>query len=303
MSKLKGEPSYTQALEQVFKELDDAKAGNNHPIFKKFDDKEHYETRLMFAVRKRQAAKYHMDNLIENHTRAATEAKKHAMAHKKKRLGSATKFTASVTRPSSDCAHELAAFFAALRSGLDFLTMAASRSLPGTTAHSIHTLMKMVEKGQSAPVLAVVAKHLAWLNQLKDYRDEIVHRMVIQQPTTGWKVSHNGKTSTAILPVVVPTSIPKFMPDTRRSRMMDAELPLGLDLHQSTGTVTYPDGSQKVLEHTVKYSPAEGYAPVDKFMRDHLKAYDAFLNDVLVVLAMLKFEQPKLHAALQPEKQ
>ena len=141
MSKSTGEPLYAESLEQLFKELDTAKAGNDHPIFKKFDDKEHYETRLMFAVRKRQAAKYHMDNMIESLTQAAAEAKKHAAASKKKKLASAAKFTMSVTRPSGDCAHELVAFFAALRSGLDFLTMAACRSLPGTTAHSIHTLM------------------------------------------------------------------------------------------------------------------------------------------------------------------
>jgi hypothetical protein len=301
MSKSTGEPSYAESLEHLFKELDTVKAGNGHPIFKKFDDKEHYETRLMFAVRKRQAAKYHMDNMVESLTQAAAKAKKHAAASKKKKLVSTSKFTMSVTGPSSDCAHELAAFLAALRSGLDFLTMAACRSLPGTSAHSIHTLMKMVEKGQTAPVLAVVAKHLVWLNQLKDYRDEIVHRLVIQQPATGWKVSHNSKTSTAVLPVVVPTSIPKFMPDTRRSRMMDADLPLGLDLYQSTGTVTYSDGSEKVFEHTVKYPPSEGYTPIDKFMCAHLKAYDAFLNDVFVVLAKLKFEQPKLNAAPLPK--
>lgn len=302
MSKSVGEPSYSESLEHVFKELDIAKANSNHPIFKKIEDKEHYETRLMFAVRKRQAAKYHMDNILESLAQAVAQAKEHATASKKMKLGSAAKFTMATTRPSNDCAHELAAFLAALRSGLDFLTMSASRSLPGTTAHSIHTLMKMVEKGQSAPVLDVVAKHLVWLNQLKDYRDEIVHRLVIQQPATGWKVSHNGKTSTAILPVVVPASIPKFMLDTRRSRMMDAELPLGLDMFESTGGVTYSDGSEKVFEHTIKYTPADGYMPIDKFMRAHLRAYDAFLNDVFVVLAKLKFQQPKLNATTQPKK-
>jgi hypothetical protein len=43
--------------------------------------------------------------------------------------------------------------------------------------------------------------------------------------------------------------------------------------------------------------------PVDKFMRAHLKAYNAFLNDAFVVLAKLKFEQLKLNAAPQPKKQ
>jgi hypothetical protein len=290
-------PSYADVLEQLFKELDSVQVDVSHPILKKFDDKEHYETRLMFAVRKRQAAKYHMDNIVESSTEAATEAKKHAAASEKKELGTATQFSISSTGSSSDCVHELAAFLGALRSGLDFLTMAAVRSITGTTAHSVHTLMTMVEKGQTAPVLTVVAKHLVWLNQLKDYRDEVVHRLVIRQPASGWKVSHKGKTSMAMLPVVVPASTPKFTPDTRRSRMMDQDIPHGLMHHESTATVTYPDGSEEVIEHEVKYSPESGYMPIEDFMWNHLKAYDDFLHDVFVILAQLKFQQSKLKAA------
>lgn len=297
MKKHVGAPSYADALEQLFKELDFAQVDISHPILKKFDDKEHYETRLMFAVRKRQAAKYYIDNVIKSLTESAAGAKKHAAASKKKQVGTATQFSISVTGSSSDCVHELAAFLSALRSGLDFLTMAAVRSITGTTAHSVHTLMTMVEKGQTAPVLAVVAKHLVWLNQLKDYRDEVVHRLVIQQPASGWKVSHKGKTSMAMLPVVVPASTPKFTPDTRRSRMMDQEVPHGLMQHESTATVTYPDGSEEVIEHEVKYSPESGYMPIEDFMRDHLKAYDDFLRDIFIVLAGLKFQQSKLKAA------
>lgn len=296
------QPPYTEALEQLLKRLDAAKASNSHPIFKNLDDKEHYETRLMFAVRKRQAAKYHMDNMVESIARDLAKASKHATIKKKEKQGSASNFTMSVTRPSGDCAHELAAFLAALRSGLDFLTMAACRSLPGTTAHSIQTLMSMVAKGQTAPILAVVTEHLGWLNQLKDYRDEIIHRLVIQQPDTGWKVSHNGKTSIAVLPVVVPKRTPRFMADTRRSRMMDADLPLGLDFHESIGKETRPDGSERVFEHTIKYSPAVGYTPIEKFMRKHVGSYDAFLNDVFVLLAKLNFEQSKLISPAQPKK-
>jgi hypothetical protein len=159
----------------LFKELDSVQVGVSHPILKTFDDKEHCATRLMFAVRKRQAPKYHLDNIVKGLTEAAIETKKHAAASTKEQLGTSIRFSISVTGSWSDCVHELAAFLGALRSGLDFLTMAAVRSLSGTTAHSVHTLMTIVEKGQTAPVLTVVAKHLVWLNQLKDYRDEVVH--------------------------------------------------------------------------------------------------------------------------------
>jgi len=106
--------------------------------------------------------------------------------------------------PSAAYIHELSAFLAAIRSGLDFLAVAAARTMSGTVAHSMHTLEKMVDKGQQSGILEVVKTHQEWLAELRDYRDEVVHRQVVQAPAAGWLVSMKGKTSKAIMPIVVP---------------------------------------------------------------------------------------------------
>ena len=106
--------------------------------------------------------------------------------------------------PSAAYIHELSAFLAAIRSGLDFLAVAAARTMSGTVAHSMHTLEKMVDKGQQSGILEVVKTHQEWLAELRDYRDEVVHRQVVQAPAEGWLVSTKGKTSKAIMPIVVP---------------------------------------------------------------------------------------------------
>lgn len=288
-------PSFEKPLEQLFLKLDSVQANTNHPLFKSFVDKERYETQLMFAVRKRQAAKYHSDNVEAALESESIAAKTHAefSAQSFKGKGAKGYFAMSVSGQSHHYVHELSAFLAALRSGLDFLTMAASRSMPGVKAYSVHTLMKMVEKGQTGPVLGVVKKHGAWLDQLKDYRDEVIHHLVVQSPDAGWTISHKGKTSITILPVVVPAATPKFAPDTRRSRMMDVDVPGGLMREESLATVTYEDGKEEVVDHSVTFSATSGYVPIEDFMSGHLGRYDSFLKDMFGVLKDNGWQQLK----------
>ena len=188
--------------------------------------------------------------------------------------------------------HELSAFLAALRSGLDFLTMAACRLIPGVKTQSITTLLGMVEKGQTGPVLAVVAKHKKWLVGIRDYRDELVHRALVRAPAAGWKLSQKGSQSIATMPVVVPRTTLPLAFDTRRSRMMDHEVPVGLAYQESLATLTDENGVEQTLHHEVKFLPTAGYIPIDAFMEEHLAAYDKFLSDMFAVLTDLKF-QPK----------
>lgn len=293
MKKQSGRHTYEASLEQLFEALDAAPIGKEEPFFKKPADKEYYETLLMFAVRKQHAAKYHSDNVKRDLAQALADAKKHAEAVAKnyKKPGETVQFSVSLTSSKYEYVHELVAFLAALRSGLDFLTMAASRSIPGVKAHSIHPLMAMVEKGQGGLVLGVVKKHGAWLKRLKDYRDEVVHRLVVQAPASGWRVSHEGQTSVATLPIVVPASTPKFAFDTRQSRMMDVDLPNGLMQMESFGKVTLEDGTEIVLEHTVTLLTTTGYVLIEDFMDGHLKSYDAFLKDMFGAIAELNFQQ------------
>lgn len=295
MAKKPKVPGYEEALEHLFKALDGALMGADQPILRKVSDKEHYETRLMFAVRRRQAARHHQDN-VERMLAAASKAtaKQMSAANKsQKRKSKPSSYSMSLVSSSGEYIYELVAFLAALRSGLDFLAMVAARSLPGVSTHSIHTLMKMAENGQQGAVIAVVKEHHDWLRGLKDYRDEVIHRLVIQAPTAGWLISHNGKTSEAILPLVVPRVTPKFTIDTRLSRFMEEEVPIGLAKSESLSTATFEGGAEKVLDHKISYQPTDDYVPIQIFMVEHLAAYDAFLADMFQALTATNFQQPK----------
>ena len=149
----------------------------------------------------------------------------------------------------------------------------------------------MAAKGLEAPVLAVVTSHAAWLRALRDYRDETVHRLIVQEPAAGWTVSHNGLSAGAMLPIVVPCQTPKLPHDTRRSRSTEVECPHGLTLRESHAAVTYPDGSQRVLEHEIVYEPAPGFERIERFMAENLATYDELLADMFDTLTALAFQQ------------
>jgi hypothetical protein len=143
-------------------------------------------------------------------------------------------------------------------------------------------------------VLTVVKAHQDWLSGLKDYRDEVIHRLVVQAPAAGWFISHKEMTSKAVLPVVVPRKTPKFALDTRRSRLMEEEVPIGLARTETFATVTFQGAAQRVREHQTSYQPTDGYVSIQTFMAEYLSAYDAFLADMFQALAETKFQQPKV---------
>ncbi|MES0114167.1 hypothetical protein [Mesorhizobium sp. M0013] len=284
-------PTYREALDGLLKAIDGAPTAPDHPIFKKWDDKEYFETLLMFSFRKQQAAEHHIGN-VESMLETAEAAAIAAMKNKGKQAKNAVASSASLivnSGPSTAYIHELSAFLAAVRSGLDFLAVAAARTTPGILAHSIHTLEKMVDKGQQGGILEVVKTHHAWLAELRDYRDEVVHRQVVQAPAEGWLVSTKGKTSKAIIPIVVPRRTPKRAFDTRRSRMMDNDVPLGLDRMESHGQVTFPDGTKKTIEHKVTFRPSASHVPIVELMTHHLLEYRKFSAEMFAVITKSGF--------------
>ncbi|MBY2998428.1 hypothetical protein [Rhizobium leguminosarum] len=277
---------FKEEMDLLFKAIDDSPVSEKHPIFRKPDDKEYYETQLMFTYRKQEAAEHHIAN-VEN--RLASD-KATAMAAMKKPKKLAKNVVASTSHMITDVGshayvHELAAFLAAVRSGVDFLATAAARTIPGVKTQSVHTLENMVKKGKGGKVLDVVKAHQAWLVRLRGYRDELVHSHLPQVPAMGWLISTigmspNRKTSKAVLPIVVPRLTPKRSLDTRRSRMMDEEVPGGLKRREMHGTFTNSDGTEVTLKHKVSFEPSSSHMPIAEFMNHHLSNYRAFSVDM-----------------------
>ena len=290
MKKPSPKPTYHYAMETLLQAIDAAPIASDHPIFKKQDDKEFYETQLMFSYRKQQAAQHHIDNVGTMLKTAKADATKRAKAAAaKKRPENVVASSASMAWSSEAYIHELSAFLAAIRSGLDFLAIAAGRTMKGIINPSMHTLEGLDPKPHHGPIIHVVKAHAAWLKELREYRDEVVHRLVVQAPASGWLVSRKGKTSTVIIPVVVPRTTPKRGYDTRRSRAMETDLPVGLSRSEWHASVTYDDGTTEVIEHKIRYEPAGGHIPIAKFMAHHIAEYRKFSAEMFAAIATSRF--------------
>lgn len=294
--KLQAETAYKAPLEKLLVAIDSASTKGDKPFFKSLADKEWYETQVMFAVRKFQAAAYHLTN-VKKHLKLQRQAAKRAAQLHGAESGSSGKTHAtrtSFTQSKAEYVHELSAFLFAIRSGIDFICVAAARSIAGfNEVHSVKSFLGPIADGKTGPVLDVVRQHLDWIKELRAYRDELVHRVVAEAPSAGWVVSHRGLTAFADIPVVVPKRIPKRAPDTRRARMMAGEgPPTGLTQSERYGSVTYDNGHEEPLEHSIDFKPAKGYERIEKFMERHFRGFDEFLRDVLETLADLNFQSP-----------
>lgn len=148
-------PKYDESLSALLGALDTAPAASGEPFLKKAEDKEYYETIVMFAVRKRESASYHLESVRR---RLATDVATHE-SKSESVVALVSKDTTVIRSQSAEFAfdyiHELSAFLSAIRSGLDFIAKIAARNLPGTTASSVKTLMDMSDKGQTSPILSV----------------------------------------------------------------------------------------------------------------------------------------------------
>jgi hypothetical protein len=294
--KLGSKATFKGSFDAAFEAIDAAPLSAHHPIFKKADDKEFYETQLMYAYRKMEAAQHHFASVNSMLERGKAEAMAAMKKHPKlaNNVVSSTYSVVVTGGPATAYIHELSAFLAAIRSGLDFLAHAAARTIKGITAHSIHTLENMAQKGMTGPILDVVKAHSDWLKELRDYRDEVIHRLVVSAPAAGWLVSVKGKTSKTVLPIVVPRKTPGRMLDTRRSRSMeDSDVPRGLNRSESYGEVTFPDGTKKTLEHKVVFTPAASYVSIAELMEHHLSEYQKFCIATLAAIVDSGFGETK----------
>jgi hypothetical protein len=276
----------------LFELLDKAKLAPA-TVLKTEAQKEHYETLLMFAFRKRQAARYHRDRVDELLKAKQKETEKHLTksrpAAKPSGKLNLVQMTMKISRTANEFAYELSAFYAAIRSAIDFLARLLGEHSKAIEVGSITTFLKFVKNGKAGPTVDVVAKHAAWLLHLQDYRDYLVHRLVIGATSGGQREWKNGLLVNTTYPIAVPAETPKHVPDTRRFRAMD-DPEFNFNIFTSEASVTDPDGKTKIIERTVKVDPRDGYIRIEKLMGNELDAFDAFFGDVVNALIHLKFE-------------
>ncbi len=276
-------------LEVLFKSLDRAKLAPE-TILKSEAQRERYESILMFAFRKLQAARYHrlrVDKLIELQQKEMIRLQ--ASSEPKGAGLQDASTTVRISRSANEFAFELCAFLAAVRSGVDFLVTACAQHIKeAPDATSIKTLFKLIDNGKKGPILEVIAEDIEWLTWLRDYRDYLVHRLVIQTSSGGQVQWKDGKAATTSYPVVVPSKTPINVPDTRRARTFDEP-----ESHFTVATldayIADASGKKRLLEHRVKIEPADGYIRIENLLKRELAAFESFFVRIVEVLTELDF--------------
>lgn len=286
-----------EILKSHFNRLDNADV-SAESIFKTEQDKERYETLLMYVFRKFEATNYHLKNVkgfIEKE-----KASLDASDQVSKAFGNikASQVTFRYIQTSDEYIYELSAFLEALKSSLDLLAEVCSFYLPGvTTNYSISPLLKLVGKGKTGPIYDEIMQNLTWLSILRKYRHHLVHRLM-PSVRSGYKTQRlDKKTAKVYYPVVVPEKTPAFVTDTRASRIMeemmrdddDDGLP-GLYFGTSVGKITNSDGTEEVIHFSIDAGPSAGYKPVDEFMKEHINNYENFFGQIIQTLENLNFK-------------
>lgn len=267
--------------------MDHAPVGGDS-IFADEKAKQKHESILMYAFRKYRAACYHVENVKRFLGDAVSDANSAGLSNTEL-LPDGGVIKTSVTRTADHFIYELAAFFEAAKSSLDFIATACSGYLKGMTTDSIRSFIRCVDKNSKrGHVFDVTQRHLVWLKEIREYRHHLVHRMVITT-SNGHETHKRGKIVRQVRhPVVVPKTTPLYFPDTRHSRMVQEE-PSCLDCTRSESTVEYPDGTKEIVDFSIEYSPSKGYAEISELMALHLQRLEEFFCDMIAEIKKLNF--------------
>jgi hypothetical protein len=259
-----------------------------------------YETLITYAWRKRLAAQYHLTNVESLLGEDATEHQKadrllEGMA--KSHLADGSRIDASVEfrNATNHYAYELSAFLEALKSSVDIAAEAVAMAVPGVSAnYSITPLLKAAVSPTRNTVLAVIQDYRHWLEALREYRHHLVHRLMPSLQSGYRAESRDGIRASSPLPVVVPQRTPSYVPDTRESRSHhdDEAPPKGLELLTGTASVKIGDARQKLLHFELRARPAQGYVPIQQFMREHLDTHEKFFASLLKAVEVDAFKDP-----------
>jgi hypothetical protein len=285
------------AAEIFLKALDAAPMGTG-TILKDRASKDWMETSVLRAISKLDAASYHCANVArlvqDAHEKAETLAGR--VEHPTQAKSQPTAMSVSGTFFVQEIAFEIDAFLAAARASTDFggTVVALPLGMHGRT--SITRVLESIEKAPKS-LFAFLLAWTAWIEILKRFRDECVHYRALRTQTGYEAVHRKGALAVAILPFVIPQEIGPDQPDTRAARFGmgrdDDYLVEGHDKSESWGEVTMNDGSTRVLEHSISYSPAIGYVPVEAFCQQHLEKLREFLVHIFEETPKAKFKFQK----------
>ena len=281
------------ALENHFKNLDKCEIEYNK-IFNIRKNKEYYESYIMFAYRKFKSLDYHCSNtdcLISKETNNLSKKNINILKNKELKKYRIKKFIMRMKKDNYNFIYELSAFLEALKSCLDLLAEVASFYLKGVNVnYSISPLLKLSNKKKSK-ILDFISSNANWIGIIRNYRHHIVHRLVLPLKS-GYEIHQiNGKSKKILYPVLIPETTPKFIPDTRKNRMMDNEEDeLNNAIYSTEICRVLKDGVEETLDFKINIEADSGYIRIEDFMRNHKNRCEAYFIEFIRVLDKLNFE-------------
>jgi len=280
-------------LENHFKNLDKCEIGDNK-VFSPQKDKEHYESYIMFAYRKFKSLSYHFSNtncLINKEINNLKDKNIQIPNSKELKRFKKLKMVMKMKKDNYEFIYELSAFLEALKSCLDLLAEAASFYFKGIKVnYSISTLLKLSKKKKSK-ILDFISSNTNWIEIIRNYRHPIVHRLVLPLKS-GYEIHQiNNKSKKILYPVLIPKATPKFIPDTRKNRMMDnEENELDNAIYSTETSRVIKDGVEEILDFEINIEAGSGYIRIEDFMRNHKDRCEVYFIEFIRVLDKLNYE-------------
>ena len=144
---------------------------------------------------------------------------------------------------------------------------------------------------EKSKILNFISCNANWIKIIRNYRHPIVHRLVLPIKS-GYEVHQlNGKTKKILYPVLIPKTTPKFIPDTRKSRMMDNEADgLNNTTYTTETSRVIKDGIEEILNFNINIEPDNEYIRIEDFMRNHRNRCEAYFVEFIKILEQLNFE-------------
>lgn len=287
------EQTYTILMRHL-QSLDKQRIGKGE-FFPTQESADRYESLLTFSYRRMAAAAYHLSS-IEAMLRniAACDG-----AHGAENVDGAIAQGVNARQQDDRFAYELSACLAAIRSAIDFVVQALRWHLDKVECDSVSDIFKMIKRKKRGPLIDEVAKHSVWLEQLREYRDVLGHRLVLRTSRVSEVYLDKGGMKTAAVPIVVPRATPRYAPDTRAH----AGVPLPIDgAHYGVMTTRSESwvtiGNERaLLKREVKHVPAADYVEITEFIRAHMAGFYDWFKDSIDRVAVEGFRRVKVEVS------
>jgi hypothetical protein len=192
--------------------------------------------------------------------------------------------------PASEIAYELDALLAAIRSSIDFSARVLGLHLGMDRRISVTKVLNVVKTTPNHP-FSFLLGWASWIGSIKRYRDECTHYRALRLQTGYEAIQRHGVLASTLRPVVIPLVHGNDQPETRMDQIMyyPLEYPVGLDRSHGSTTVRAQDGTIERFEHSVEYTPADGYILVEQFSSRNVRRLENFLTAVLTEASKAKF--------------